>query len=180
VGVPIPAALLHRHGARLDGSGLSIVLNPRASAQSRPPLRAATALDDLHSNACGDFTLMAREHWIDLRGYPEFDLYSFNIDAIFCYAAHYAGVKEKMLEEPLRIYHIEHGTGSGWTPEGQQALFDRLDAKGIPYVDWPEVAAWAGQMRRLNCPMIFNREDWGLDEFELRETTFPAAFSTAP
>jgi len=26
----------------------------------------------LHTYACGDFTLMAREHWLDLRGYAEF------------------------------------------------------------------------------------------------------------
>jgi hypothetical protein len=119
--------------------------------------------------------LIAREHWIDLRGYPEFDLYSFNIDAIFCYVAHYAGVKEQILEEPLRIYHIEHGAGSGWTPEGQQALFDRLDAKGIPYLEWREVTGWAAQMRRLGCPMIFNREDWGLGNFDLHETTLPSS-----
>src|SRR5207245_3627775 len=86
----------------------------------------------LHTNACGDFTLMAREHWMDLRGYPEFDTYSFNIDSVLCYAAHHAGVLEEVLEDPLRVYHIEHGTGSGWTPEGQTRLFDRLRAKGIP------------------------------------------------
>ena len=34
----------------------------------------------LHTNACGDFTLMAREHWFQLRGYPEFEMYSFRLD----------------------------------------------------------------------------------------------------
>ena len=80
----------------------------------------------------------------------------------------------------MRIYHIEHGAGSGWTPEGQQALFDRLDAKGIPYVGGREVVGWAAQMARLQCPMIFNRETWGLGEFELQETAIPQTFSTAP
>ena len=120
---------------------------------------------------------MAREHWIDLRGYPEFDLYSFNIDAVFCYIAHYAGVREKILSEPMRIYHIEHGSGSGWTPEGQKALFDRLGERGIPYLDWTHVAAWAAQMRQLERPMIFNRENWGLGEFELQETILPGTLS---
>ncbi len=177
VGLPVAATLLRRMGARLDGNGLSIVLNrwtgPRASRSRRPA-------DYLHCNACGDFTLMARQHWIDLRGYAEFDLYSFNIDALFCFAAHHAGVTEQILETPLRIYHIEHGSGSGWTPEGQQALFDRLDAKGIPYVERPEVAAWAAQMARLESPMIFNRQDWGLGEAELPETVVPQTFSIAP
>src|SRR5206468_1543185 len=29
--------------------------------------------DNLHVNGCGDFQLMAREHWDQLRGYPEFE-----------------------------------------------------------------------------------------------------------
>jgi hypothetical protein len=125
----------------------------------------------LHTNGCGDFTLMAREHWFDLRGYPEFDLFSMNLDSILCYAAHHAGFREEILPDPMRIYHIEHQTGSGWTPEGQSQLFARLAAKGLPFIDYAEVVAWASQMRRLNRPMIFNGENWGLADCELRETS---------
>ncbi len=127
----------------------------------------------LHTNACGDFTLMAREHWLDLRGYPEFDMYSFHIDSLLCYAAHHAGASEVLLKEPMRIYHIEHGQGSGWTPEGQDQLFRRLQTKRIPFLTYEELVRWIVQMRRLNCPVIFNRENWGLGEFELPETELP-------
>lgn len=125
----------------------------------------------LHTNGCGDFTLMAREHWFDLRGYPEFDLFSMNLDSVLCYTAHHAGFREEILPDPMRIYHIEHQTGSGWTPDGQAQLFARLAAKGLPFIDYAEVAAWAAQMRRLNRPMIFNGENWGLADCELRETS---------
>jgi hypothetical protein len=121
----------------------------------------------LHTNGCGDFTLMAREHWLTLRGYPEFDLFSMNLDSVFCYSAHHAGFREAVLDDPLRIYHIEHG--SGWTPEGQTQLFTRLAAKGIPYVDNRQVMAWAAGMRQLNAPMIFNLDDWGLAAEQLPE-----------
>jgi hypothetical protein len=124
----------------------------------------------LHTNTCGDFTLMAREHWFDLRGYPEFDLFSFNIDSVLCYAAHHAGFREEMLTHPMRCYHIEHGLGSGWTPEGQAKLFERIRARGLSWVDYPEVVLWIDQMRRFNSPMIFNLEHWGLADFELPET----------
>jgi hypothetical protein len=134
----------------------------------------------LHTNACGDFTLMAREHWMDLRGYPEFDMYSFNIDSVLCYAAHHAGVREEILKDPLRIYHIEHGTGSGWTPEGQALLFNRLQAKGITWLEYKELVAWAEEMKRLNSPVIFNRENWGLNELELPEMAPHAKFSARP
>ncbi len=124
----------------------------------------------IHTNACGDFTLLAREHWFDLRGYPEFDQFSMNLDSIFCIAAHHGGAPEQVLAEPMRIYHIEHATGSGWTPEGQAKLFDRIRARGLSFVDNEEVLVWASQMNRLNSPMIFNHENWGLADFELKET----------
>jgi len=131
----------------------------------------------LHTNGCGDFTLMAREHWFDLRGYPEFDLFSMNLDSVLCYAAHHAGFREHVLEDLMCIYHIEHQTGSGWTPEGQATLFARLAAKGLPFLDYQEVVGWAAQMRRLDSPMIFNRENWGLADLELPETVLSASTS---
>jgi hypothetical protein len=123
----------------------------------------------VHTNACGDFTLLAREQWFDLRGYHEFDLFSMNLDSIFCIAAHHGGARELMLEDPMRIYHLEHATGSGWTPEGQAKLFDRIRARGLSFVDNEEVLVWASQMNRLNSPMIFNHQNWGLADFELKE-----------
>jgi hypothetical protein len=128
----------------------------------------------LHTNGCGDFTLMARQHWLDLRGYPEFDVFSMNLDSILCYSAHHAGFQEEILNEPMRIYHIEHQTGSGWTPEGQAQLYARLEAQGLPVIDYREVVDWAAQMRRLNSPMIFNRENWGLADLDLCETILPS------
>jgi hypothetical protein len=124
----------------------------------------------IHTNACGDFTLLARQHWFDLRGYPEFDQFSMNLDSIFCVAAHHGGAPELVLGDPMRIYHIEHATGSGWTPEGQAKLFERIRARGLSFVDNEEVLVWASQMSRLNSPMIFNHENWGLADFDLRET----------
>jgi FkbM family methyltransferase len=148
--------------------------DPAISPAPEPPAVEASASarcpEFLHTNGCGDFTLIAREHWFNLRGYPEFDVFSMNIDSVFCFAAHYGGAREEVLADPMRIYHIEHGSGSGWTPEGQQKLFERIAAKGIPIVDNEEVLQWGTQMRRLNSPMIFNGEDWGLASVCLAET----------
>jgi hypothetical protein len=144
------------------------------SAGDAEPANCSTPVY-LHTNGCGDFTLMAREHWFDLRGYPEFDVFSMNLDSVLCYSAHHAGFREEILREPMQIYHIEHETGSGWTPEGQAQLFARLAAKGLPVIDYREVVDWAAQMRRLNSPMIFNRENWGLADLDLRETILSAS-----
>jgi hypothetical protein len=141
---------------------------PAAGAAARnlpiPPLF-------LHTNGCGDFTLMAREHWFDLRGYAEFDLFSMNIDSLFCAAAHHGGAREEILADPMRIYHIEHGTGSGWTPEGQARLYERLEANGIAHLENDEVLRWAAQMNRLGTPILFNHDNWGLADEELTESS---------
>lgn len=101
-----------------------------------PPIEISPNLQQaqLHTNGCGDFTLMALENWLDLRGYPEFDTFSMHLDSIFCFSAHYSGVVEEVLEEPLRIYHIEHGTGSAWTPEGRSDRLGETNAKtAVPH-----------------------------------------------
>ena len=150
----------------------------RATPAPAPSADLAVPPLFLHTNGCGDFTLMAREHWFDLRAYPEFDLFSMNIDSLFCAAAHHGGAREVVLTDPMRIYHLEHGTGSGWTPEGQARLFARLAEKGIPFLANDDVLRWAAQMNRLDTPIIFNHENWGMADVELKENGVPATAST--
>jgi hypothetical protein len=97
-------------------------------------------------------------------------MFSLHIDSVFCYLAHHHGVIEEMLEEPMRIYHIEHGTGSGWTPEGATKLMERIAARGISCLECQEVLAWATEMRRLDRPLVLNYEGWGMADDVLPET----------
>jgi hypothetical protein len=94
--------------------------------------------EDLHLHACGNFTLMARDHWFDLRGYPELDLPAADLDALLCLAAHHAGVREEVLP-----YRVGGGEGEPRTGVGEPVLWI------------------ATQMRRLRAPAIFNLDDWG-------------------
>jgi hypothetical protein len=91
---------------------------------------------------------------------------------VLCYAAHYGGAREEILSEPMRIYHIEHA--SGWSPDQQARLFERMTQNGVAWLDNQEVLGWAAQMERWNAPMIFNRENWGLADLELSESVLPA------
>jgi hypothetical protein len=134
------------------------------------PKYAEVPPDFLHLQACGDFTMMARDRWIDLRGYPEFDMFPMNIDSVLCWAAHYGGAKEQVLYAPMRVFHIEHEKGSGWTPEGQAELFRKLTEKGVPWLDQTEMLRLGFEMCRTNSPKIFNGEDWGLGAEEFKET----------
>jgi hypothetical protein len=125
--------------------------------------------DNLHTNGCGDFQLMAREHWDELRAYPEFETFSMNIDGLFSYIADAGGVTEQILDMP--IYHLEHEIGSGWSPEGEAKLRKRIAESGITWLDATTVYIWAAYMRWLARPMIFNGRDWGLANAQLPEHT---------
>ncbi len=110
------------------------------------------ALGRLHTNACGDFTLMARERWHELRGYPEFHLSPWFIDSMLLYCAHYGGLAEVFLPYPL--YHVEHA---------------RFDDPQVPKVTYPELGAWAVTMFRSRSPIVANAEDWGFASYDLAE-----------
>jgi glycosyltransferase involved in cell wall biosynthesis len=133
----------------------------------------------LFTNACGDFTLMARERWFELYGYPELEMYSFHLDSLFLHAANHNGLKEKTLKDPLRIYHIDHGTGSGWSPEGQDKLNHRLKKKGIYKISDQQLEEWTLQMRRERRPIIFSNNNWGFASEDLKETVVYGGIRTA-
>jgi hypothetical protein len=114
---------------------------------------------------------MGREHWFDLRAYAELDSYSMHIDSVLCHAAHHSGIREHVLIPPVRIYHMEHATGSGWTPEGAPILRARLEKAGIPQLTDADLAAIAVRMRRERRPLLLNGPDWGLASDRLPETT---------
>jgi hypothetical protein len=115
----------------------------------------------LHTNGCGDFLLMSRERWFDLRGYPEVDLFTTQLDSLLCYAAHHAGATEEVLRDPLRVYHVEPSANA------EQQIGSRPDVESAARDD----LVWLiGRMRGLHAPVIFNLPDWGLAKCALRET----------
>ena len=128
--------------------------------------------NDLHVNGCGDFQLMARQQWHELRGYPEFEMFSMNIDGLFSFIADAARIEELALAMP--IYHLEHEVGSGWSPDGEAILRKRIAERGITWLDASTVYVWASYMRWLRRPMIFNDADWGLATAQLVEHTTTA------
>jgi hypothetical protein len=129
------------------------------------------ALPHLHLNACGDFTLMKRESWQHLHGYPEWEMFSWNLDSVLLYQAAAAGYAFKELSEPA--FHLEHS--AGFSLESQGALFDRLRLQGIPVLT--DVAAlevdhtiWNGRKRG---DWRTNLDGWGLATEDFPEFTLP-------
>ena len=73
-------------------------------------LRPWGVKDRIHSNACGDFTLMAKKHWHDMRGYPEIGSHAY-VDGLICYMAAGRGLRQIIFPSPMRVYHQEHDLG---------------------------------------------------------------------
>jgi hypothetical protein len=125
----------------------------------------------LHTNACGDFTMLSKNNWHQLRGYPELELFSFHIDSLFCHAAVAFGIAEAELKSPMRIYHIEHSQGSGFTPEHQEILWQRIKRSRVGRLDDDQVYELILGLNTGALYPIFNDRSWGLAASKLEEST---------
>ena len=180
VWVPIPAAVRRFLRFCLPQRRL---LPPMAApetgdAPGLPPhgVPSASAALCLHTNACGDFTLLARERWHDLRAYPEWDLYSFHIDSVFCYAAHHGGARELLLPDPGPVPFTISSTDRGRAGHPRESrLFRRLRDRGVPWLEYEDLAGLVRVMRRLDSPLAFNHENWGVADLCLPETGWAEA-----
>lgn len=132
-------------------------------------------LEYLHTNGCGDFTLLHRNAWAELHGYGEFETFSMHIDSIGCIQAQVAGYRETCFLPPLVCYHIEHAPASGWTPEGGRTLFERIREAGIPLFEWEVVKVTLISMMDNEVFFVLNDDHWGLRDIELEEKAFGGA-----
>jgi hypothetical protein len=160
-----PAWLLEVWESRPGEDWESSFVSPSPFA---PQMRNAAYL---HTTRCGDFTLLSRDDWFALRGYPEFPIWPAHLGALLCYAAHHAGIREVTLCEPMRIFRIEDASGDSWTRAGEKQRTARMEAKGVNALQQAEVVRWIDRMRRFNAPAIFSQCNWGLADVELPETT---------
>ncbi len=117
-------------------------------------------LGRLHANACGDFTLMATQRWLELEGYPEFHLWSIFIDGLLVHAAAAAGLKEVVLRDPCRLYHIEHDLGWAKTTE---------PVKERPSLDYTTQYVPLCRDILAKKRLDVNKANWGLADIELEE-----------
>jgi hypothetical protein len=126
-------------------------------------------LPQLHVNACGDFTLMTRKSWCELGGYPEWEMFSWNLDSMLLYQAAAAGFEFiELAGHPA--FHLEHS--SGFSLESQTALFERLGARGVPVLTDPAAidvndVIWRGRKRGR---WRTNLAGWGMEGRDLPET----------
>jgi hypothetical protein len=155
------------HGARAFGFGLWRGITSIPGIWRRLSRETLKIVKPMHTNACGDFTLLSRDEWCALRGYPELPMFSLHLDSVFCQMAHHAGIREVILNRRCHLYHIDHE--SGWSPQEAVRLVRRMESLQVPVVDRELYDGWVATMTRQGRPIIFNDEDWGLAQEELPE-----------
>jgi hypothetical protein len=136
-------------------------------------LYSVATLPKLHVNACGDFTLLAKSDWESLRGYPEWVVHSWHLDTVFLHQAHGSGLRFVELEPPCVVFHMEHGQGSGWTPEGHAEHMAKVSSKGLRTLTAADLRREKRQFARhrsTGTPIVLNGPDWGLIDDEVVES----------
>jgi hypothetical protein len=173
------ARLRSRRSRRIRPSGaLWTVVTVRLGGLSNLIRTLRTLADLPFTNACGDFTLMSREDWWRLRGYPEWPIFSWHLDSVLLLQARAAGIVEVVLPPRLRAYHLDHELGSGYSPEGADVMFARLDRAGTPYLTNSDVLALASSLGSVGdgdpstvAGPVLNLSGWGFAGEVLPEWT---------
>ena len=156
-------------------------------------------LPKLHTNACGDFQLMARNQWHFLRGYCEDNHIVAHVDSLMSYASHVAGVKEAVFESPMHLYHIDHDfkfndrikrvgpyprlerwLSSLWLSKKALILYYVLvefmgggiksSVNGASVLDSSECRSICREIMSGRHSFILNGDDWGLGREQLEES----------
>lgn len=168
--------LRHTHarigGRRVGYSPIDGVIKYRLN-EIRQSLRIWRKYFRLHTNGCGDFTLLSRDNWFRFSGYAEWVMYSWHIDSVFLLQVDTSRIATHIFSTKACTYHIEHG--GGWTPDqGGTTLFDRLRSRGVPYItddDFYKIEAELDLLRKRRTVKMFNGDNWGLANADLPEVT---------
>jgi hypothetical protein len=166
---PIKTELLEIQRSVQAGRDPSEIIR-RALEETLPEMRRFYLTPSLHLNGCGDFTMLSAASWRDLRGYPEWPVFSWNIDSILLIQAAMNGYVEAIAPPNCIHFHIEHSYGSGYTPGGADSLWRRLLQRSIPWLNWEDFRQLTLEMHddvRQGARILFNDEGWGMADIDL-------------
>lgn len=141
-----------------------MMLSRLKKAISSPVREKINAMD---TDACGDFTMMHRNDWDRMMGYPELEVYSLHIDSMGLFAANALDIKQVILPWDHRAFHISHDNGWEFDNEKKKVLF----YTSKPVLDWWAVYLWGSQILKEKRTFDFNSKSWGLADTELKEVT---------
>lgn len=121
---------------------------------------ASDPLASLHTNASGDFMLMARAAWHLLGGYPECFVSPHHVDSYMVVMAAASGLSQSVLPREAPLFHLEH----------PRAIDPRNPASATrPVNSYEDFRRDALSILEGHRSPRFNDESWGLAENDLEE-----------
>lgn len=92
-----------------DDALLASLIRLPATSHAFIVQKAYWKIRELHTNACGDFLLMANSHWNAVRGHPRgTPPLALDLDSLVMHAAASLGVRECRWPESCRVYKPRH------------------------------------------------------------------------
>jgi hypothetical protein len=123
------------------------------------------SITELDTEACGDFTLMAREDWLRIKGYLELEAYSIHIDSLGLYAAVAQDIQQIILPPAYCSYHVSHE--DGW--EQGDPVRKLLKDIERPMIQWNTMERLGNMLINKELELDLNKENWGLADVHLEE-----------
>jgi hypothetical protein len=111
-----------------------------------------------HTNCCGDFTMMHKQNWQLLKGYPQDTYLATHTDALFVAMAYFSGLKEKIFSHP--VYHVDH-----------ERRFEEYDTNPHIIAMYRKFEEEGKKMERQGKAIIYNDENWGYSNEAFEEET---------
>jgi hypothetical protein len=135
--------------------------------------KEVASISSLDTHACGDFTLMSKDDWLKIEGYPELDLYSIHIDSMAIVAARALGIEQEILPREACSFHIFHEDGWESFKANPIGLIKFIEKR--PGLDWYSVSEAGKWLLKNNCGWGLNRQDWGWANESFQEYSFQLA-----
>jgi len=118
----------------------------------------------LHTNACGDFTMIDKKSFYKMSGYNEFEGFSWHIDSLLLFKAYYY-FKLNFINLKFPIYHINHEPGKTYS-ENKKISIKKIKRIKLDFITDEKLL---NLIKNYRLKKLDNndKKNWGLAEEKL-------------
>lgn len=114
----------------------------------------------LHTNACGDFTMIDKQSFYKIKGYYEFDGFSWHIDSLLLFKAYYY-LKLNFINLNFPIYHINHEPGKKYSSKGKISI-KKIEKTKLNFINDQQLLNLINNYRCNKFDKDDKKVNWGL------------------
>ena len=119
----------------------------------------------LHTIACGDFTMIDKQSFYKMKGYYEFDGFSWHIDSLLLFKAYYY-LKLNFINLNFPIYHINHEPGKKYSSKGKISI-KKIEKMKLDFINDQQLLNFINNYRCNKFDKDDKKINWGLAKAKL-------------